>query len=483
MRRLRVVWRPLACFVSLLAATGVSSGAVPLMTGLGTPHLAVTTRSPLAQKYFDQGLRLCYGFNHEEAIRAFREAARLDPSCAMARWGIAWALGPNVNFPVDAAREKEAFAEIQKAKALAPKATPRERAWIEAMAKRFSDDPKADLKSLDRAFADAMRNLAAKYPDDLDAATIYAQSLLEVTPWDWWTKDGKPLPGVEDAIAALTRVLRKNPSHTGANHLLIHAVEESPNPGRGLPAANRLATLAPNAGHLVHMPSHIYLRVGRYKDAELLNRKAIEVDRAYIEAQKPQGVYPIMYYVHNMHMAWSALCFEGRSKEAIRMGRTVADHVTPEMIRQMPDMAAMEFWIPVPYYALARFGKWNEILAEPAPPPYVRFTSGMWHYARGLALGATGKPDDARVERDSLAAIAAAMSPDVVVGLNTAAALLKLATIALDADMAMRAGRYAEAVDRYREAVAAEDALHSDEPPPWYLPKREALSAELLKAG
>jgi tetratricopeptide (TPR) repeat protein len=467
----------------LLWAAGVCSGAVPLMTGLGTVHHTVTTRVPLAQKYFDQGLRLCYAFNHEEAIRAFREVARLDPSCAMAHWGIAFALGPNVNLPVDLAREKEAFAEVRKARALAAKSTPREQHWIEALAKRFSEDPKADLHALDEDYANAMRGLAAKYPDDLDAATLYAQALLELRPWDWYSNDGKPQPGVEAAIAALNRVLKKNPAHTGANHLLIHAVEESPAPGRGLLAANRLAALAPNAGHLVHMPSHIYLRVGRYKDAVDLNRKAIAVDKAYIESQKPEGAYPLMYYVHNMHMAWAAMCFEGRSKEAIRMGRTVADHVSPEMIQKMPDMAGMEFWIPVPYYALARFGKWDEILAEPAPPPYVRFTSGMWHYARGVALGATGKPDLALVERDSLAAIAAAISPQLIVGLNSAAALLKLATIALNGDMAMRAGRYPEAADLYREAVTAEDALHYDEPPAWYLPMREALGAALLKAG
>jgi tetratricopeptide (TPR) repeat protein len=470
----------LVCLVSILGAAGSSSGAVPLMTGLGNAHMAVTTHSPVAQKYFDQGLRLCYAFNHDEAIRAYREAARLDPSCAMAHWGIAYALGPNVNLPVDADREKEAFAEITKAKALAPKATAKERAWIEALAKRYSDDPKADLHALDRAYADAMRDLAAKYPADLDASTIYAEALLDVTPWDWWTNDGKPEAGTEDAIAALSRVLKKNPSHAGAIHLFIHAVEESPAPGRALLAANRLAALAPNAGHLVHMPSHIYMRVGRYRDAVLVNRKAIAVDHAYIEAEKPQGMYPIMYYVHNMHMAWAAMTFEGQSKEAIRMARTVADHVSPEAVRRMPPM---EFWLPVPYYALARFGKWEEMLAEPAPPPDLRYTCGMWHYARGLALAATGKPDEALAERDSVAAIAAAIPPDVVEGLNPAAPLLRLATDALNGEMAMRAGRYEEAVESFRGAVAAEDSLHYDEPPAWYYPTRQALGAALLKAG
>lgn len=477
MRGTRVLFGSL---LLILSASGASSGAVPLYTGLGTLRHNVTTRSPVAQKYFDQGLRLCYAFNHDEAIRAFREAARLDPSCAMAHWGIAFALGPNVNLPVDPQREKDAFAEAQKARALGARATARERAWIEALAKRYSDDPKADLKALDSAFADAMRALAAKYPDDLDAATIYAEALLDVNPWDWWTVGGKPQPGTLDAIASLSRVLKKNPTHIGANHLYIHALEESPTPGRALAAANRLAALAPNAGHLVHMPSHIYMRVGRYHEATELNRTAIAVDRAYIESEKPQGIYPMMYYVHNMHMAWAAMSFEGRSVEAIRMARTVADHVSPDAVRNMPPM---EFWLPVPYFALARFGKWDEILREPAPPPDLRYTAGMWHYARAMALAATGKPDEAAVERDSLDAIAAAMPPEAMAGLNSSAALLKLASDVLSGESAMRAGRYADAVVALSAAAAKEDSLHYDEPPAWYQPVRQSLGLALLKAG
>ncbi|HXL14504.1 MAG TPA: tetratricopeptide repeat protein, partial [Methylomirabilota bacterium] len=322
--------------------------------------------------------------------------------------------------------------------------------------------------------------LAAKYPADPDASTIHAEALLDITPWDWWTHDGKPQPGTEDAIAALNRVLKKNPSHTGAIHLLIHAVEESPAPGRALLAANRLAKLAPNAGHLVHMPSHIYMRVGRYQDAVLLNRKAIAVDHAYIEAEKPKGIYPLMYYVHNMHMAWAAMTFQGQSKEAIRMARTVADHVSPEEVREMPPM---EFWLPVPYYALTRFGNWDEMLRELAPPPDLRYTSGMWHYARGVALAATGKPDEALAEHDSVAAIAAAIPSDAMEGLNYARPLLRLATDALEGEMAMRAGRYGEAVESFRTAVAVEDSLHYDEPPAWHYPTRQALGLALLKAG
>jgi tetratricopeptide (TPR) repeat protein len=469
--------------LGLLTAAGVAFGAVPLYTGLGTAHHAVTTKSPLAQKYFDQGLRLCYAFNHDEAIRAFREAARLDPTCAMAHWGIAYALGPNVNLPVDAGREKEAFGEISTARKLAATTTAKERAWIEALGKRYSNDPQADLHALDRAYANAMRALAAKYPEDPDASVMFAEALMTVHPWDWWSNDGKPLEGTTEAIAALQRVLKKNPTHTGANHFLIHAVEESPSPGRAVISANRLATLAPNAGHLVHMGTHIYLRIGRYKDVSELNRKAIAVDRAYIEKEKPQGVYPLMYYTHNIHMAWAGLSFEGRSKEAITMARTAAANVDVDMLRKMPDMAPMEFWLPVPYYALVRFQKWDEIMQEPAPPPDMRFTSGMYRYARGCALAATGKADEAQVEHDSLAAIAAAISPQAVMGLNLAQPLLQVALRSLEGEMAMRAGRYAEAVESFTKAVVAEDALHYDEPPAWFYPSHEALGLALLKSG
>ena len=468
--------------LALFAATG-AQGAVPLYTGLGSVHHAVATKSPLAQKYFDQGLRLCYAFNHDEAIRAFREAARLDPSCAMAHWGIAYALGPNVNFPVDPAREKEAFGEIATARKLAAKTTAKERSWIEAMGKRYSDNPNADLHAQDQAYADAMRELAAKYPEDPDASVIFAEALMTVHPWDWWSRDGKPLEGTTEAIATLQRVLKKSPTHTGANHLFIHAVEESPSPGRAVISANRLATLAPNAGHLVHMGTHIYLRIGRYKDVSELNRRAIAVDRAYIEKEKPQGIYPLMYYTHNMHMAWAGLSFEGRSKEAITMARTAAAQVDPDMIRKMPEMAPMEFWLPVPYYALTRFQKWDDILREPAPPVDMRFTSAMYHYARGCALAATGKADEAQAEHDSVAAIAGTISPQAVVGLNLAQPLLRVAQLSLEGEMAMRAGRYPDAVERYRDTAAAEDSLHYDEPPAWFYPSHEALGYALLKAG
>jgi len=480
----RIVRRivPVLCLVLAYSQVSASPPASrpPLFRGLGTLHHPVRTRSPLAQRYFDQGLKLCYAFNHDEAIRAFREAARLDPSCAMAHWGIAYALGPNVNLPVDPDRERQAFEEIGKARTLAAKGEARDRAYVEALAHRYSGDPAADLHALDLAYADAMRALSKRYPADLDAQVLFAEALLDTRPWDWWTHEGTPQPGTLEAIAALERVLAKNPAHIGANHLYIHAIEESPEPSKAVPCANRLAGLAPGAGHLVHMPSHILILVGRYHDASSLNERAIAIDKAYIQAERPQGMYPVMYYVHNMHMAWAAMSLEGRSADALRMARTVASHVSPEAVRAMPPM---EFWVPVPYYAMARFGKWSEILGEAAPPADLRYSSGMWHYARGLALAATGKPGEAAAERDSVAAIAAATPPDAIVGLNPAAPLLRLAARVLDGAIAVRSGHYGDAVERFTAAVAEQDSLHYDEPPPWYFPVRQSLGAALLLDG
>jgi len=456
------------------------SGTPPLFTGLGTHHFPVTTKSPKAQIYFDQGIRLVYAFNHDEAIRAFREAARLDPSCAMAHWGVAYALGPNINLPVDAEREKLAHEEVAKGLTLAPKATARERAYIAALSKRYTADPNPDYHALDVAYADAMRALTKKFPNDLDAATLFAEALLDVRPWDYWTLDGKPQPGTQEIVSTLEGVLKRSPNHIGAIHYYIHAVEASPHPERAVRYADRLARLAPSAGHLVHMPSHLYIQVGRYNEVSELNRKAIAADRAYIDQEKPQGVYPLMYYTHNIHMRWAGLTFQGRSADALRAARSVVGAVPPDAVRKMPPM---EFWLPVPYYAMARFGKWEDILKEPAPPSDLRFTTGMWHYARGVARAATGEDGLAAVERDSVAVIAAATPADAMAGINASRPLLELAATVLSGEIALRRGSHEDAIRIFREAVAKQDSLRYDEPPPWYYPVRQSLGLALLKAG
>jgi tetratricopeptide (TPR) repeat protein len=461
-------------------AAAVNAAPPPLYSDLGTYHHAVTC-SPQAQQYFDQGLRLVYAFNHDEAVRAFTEAARLDPNCAMAYWGIALALGPNINLPLDAERAQAAHTALQQALALGPKASPAEQAYIAALRTRYSEDPAADRTQLDRAYADAMRRLAQQYPDDPDAATLFAEALMDLRPWDQWSADGQPRPDTPEIVATLEGVLRKNPNHPGANHYYIHAIEASPNPERGLPSAARLATLVPGAGHLVHMPSHIYIRTGRYAEAAAANRQAIAADQRYLAVAHPDGVYPMMYVPHNVHFLWIATSMQGRSAEAIQAARDVSSKVSPEMAHGMP-MA--EYFMPTAYFALARFGRWQDILTEPAPPDDLHFASAMWHYARGLAFAATGRFSDAEHERAALNAQAAQVPSDRIVADNQPAwQLLRLASLLLAGDIAARQDQCEAALPKLEEAVSVQDGLPFMEPPPWYYPARDSLGAVLLQCG
>ena len=461
--------------------TSKTADKVPLFDNLGTHHHTVTTKSPSAQRYFDQGLRLVYAFNHDEAVRAFKEAARLDPHCAMAYWGIGLALGPNYNLLLDEERNKAAYAATQKAIKLAPKVSAPERAYIAALAKRYSLAPDADRKALDLAYADAMREVARSYPDDTDAATLFAEAMMDLRPWALWTLDGQPQPGTLEIVATLEEVLKKDPMHPGANHYYIHAIEASRQPERGLVAAERLHGLVPGAGHLVHMPSHIYMRTGRYADAAEANVQAIKVDEAYIATVKPAGVYPMMYYPHNIHFLWAAASMEGCSADAIRAGREVTKGVSPEMVKEM---GMIEYFVPTALFALARFGTWSDILNEPAPPPDQPYATGIWHYARGLAFTAIGQLDEATTEQQAVAAAATAMPPDRIIGDNTpAAALLHIAADTLAGEIAARRGQTDDAVKHLQEAMRAQDALPYSEPPPWYYPARQSLGAVLLAAG
>lgn len=447
----------------------------PLFDDLGSHTHTVTTSNAEAQRYFDQGLRLVYAFNHDEAIRAFREAARRDPDCAMAYWGIALALGPNYNLPIDPERERAAREAMARAVALAPKASPKEQAYIAALSTRYADGKRADL---DRAYAGAMRGVMQTYPDDLDAATIFAESLMVLRPWALWQPDGKPAPDTPEIVATLEGVLAKDPSHPGANHYYIHAVEASPDPSRALASAQRIPGLAPGAGHLVHMPSHVYMRVGRYGDAVTANEQAITVDEKYLAAEKPAGVYPMMYYPHNIHFLSSAAAMDGRSATALASGRGVTSAITPEMLRAMP---MLEYFAPTSVFVMVRFGKWTEILAEPTPPAEFAYWSGMHHFARGMALAATGKLDDAMTERTALADVAVKMPDDRIVADNQPAKqLLVLAAGLLAGEVAMRQGNAEPAEKFLRQAVAREDALPYTEPPPWSLPVRHYLGALLL---
>ena len=462
-------------------AQGADGGRPVLYDTLGSYAHRITTNSAEAQRWFDQGLRLVYAFNHFEAQRAFREAARLDPSCAMCFWGIAITEGSNYNDPTNADREKRAAAAAREASRLAAGANPPERAMIQALAKRHSSDPPAARETLDRAYADAMREVARQFPDDLEAATFFADSMMNLRPWNLWTREGAPQPGTEEIVATLERVIAKNPNHPGALHLYIHAVEASRQPGRAEAAADRLLPLMPGAGHLVHMPAHIYWRIGRYGDAVKVNVAAANADQAYFKTATPSPIYRGLYYPHNIDFIWQSAAMQGRSAETIRAAREFASNAPAEMIKQMPDMETA----PVaPIVALVRFGRWDEVLAYPAPPREWPYTSGVWRYARGTAFNGKGQADAARGELSALEAILQSVPPDRTVAFFFRSKnMLQLAVNLLAGEIAAKAGDFAAAERLLRAAVAEQDSHWFTEPPPWYFPVRQSLGAVLLQAG
>jgi tetratricopeptide (TPR) repeat protein len=464
------------------AAPAPAEAAAPRLEGLGDAHHhAITAASPEAQAFFDQGLRLIYAFNHDEATRAFQECTRLDPNAAMCFWGIALAAGPNYNSALDPVRDKRAYEAIQKARALSPKASADERDYIEVLAVRHTSDAPTERQALDQAYADAMRGLAKRHPDDLDAQTLFAESMMDLRPWDLYDLEGVPRPGTEEVVATLESVLARNPQHPGANHYYIHAVEASKTPERGLPNADRLGGITPGAGHLVHMPSHIYMRVGQYDQATVANEKAVEADRAYIEKAKPTGEYVMMYVPHNIDFLWAAASMDGQSKKALKAARDVAANTPPEMIRQMPMLEAIG---ASPLYVMARFGQWDAILTEPAPPKDLVFWNGLSHYARGLAYTRKGQLGEAESEAKALTEAVNTVPPDqIIMQVNLAKTLLELASHELAGEIADAQGKTDVAVRELREAVKLQDGLRYMEPPPWYFPVRQALGAVLLKSG
>jgi tetratricopeptide (TPR) repeat protein len=448
-------------------------GRAKLMTGLGKHSQIVTTRSALAQRYFDQGLSLAYAFNHAEAARSFDEAARLDPQCAMCYWGVAFVLGPNINAAMDTAVAREAYEATQKALALSAKATPRERAYVAALAKRYSPSPVANRAALDTAFANAMRDVARSYPDDLDAATIYAEATMDLSPWVYWNADGTPRPRMGEALAALESVLRRNPDHPGACHYYIHAVEAI-YPERAVACAERLAALMPAAGHIVHMPGHIYIRVGRYNDAVEANVHAVHADERYIADQRPRGIYPLAYYPHNYHFMAFAATMAGRGAQAIEAARGVVRNVPVEVAAVVPELQLL---VPFTHLTLANFGRWDDVLAEPVPPASLRFPTAMVYYARGVALAAKGRTNEAAAALDSLRAIAGGVTT------SPHAEVLQIATHALIGEIHARRGLFAGAANHFRNAMNVEDQLSYMEPPYWHYPIRHSLGAALVAAG
>ena len=453
-----------------------------LMQGLGDLHHPVSTSNSQAQQFFDQGLRLIYAFNHDEAGHSFQRAAELDPKLAMAYWGIAEAVGPNYNDPASDDRFKAAHDAIQKATDLATNATPSEKAYIQAMAKRFLADPKADRRKAAEDYRDAMREVVKQFPDDLDAATLFAESGMNLHPWGLWHPDGTPEAGTEEIVSTLESVIRRDPNHMGAIHYYIHAVEASRSPERALAGANRLAALAPAAGHLVHMPAHVYIRTGDYESAVKTNQKAATADETYIKSTGAQGIYPMMYYSHNLHFIAMCAAMNGDYAEAKRAANLLADHVAPAV----KDMPPLEGFMTIPMAVEVRFRRWNDILQAKAPDPNMKVNTVFYHFARGMALASTGKLAEAESEHKLVSDAEKATPEDVVFAMpvnNKAKDVLKIAENVLGAKIAFAKKDNEGALNMLRQAVAIQDSLKYNEPPDWFFPVRESLGAVLLSTG
>ena len=463
-------------------APAPSGEKAPRLQNVGKHVFPVTTRSEQAQRFINQGMNLAYGFNHAEAGRAFAEAARLDPDLAMAHWGQAFVLGPNINAAMAAEDEAKALAHLRKAQALQAKASPREREYIDALALRYTGNA-ADRSAADQAFVGAMRMLHEKYPDDQDAATIYAESLMDLSPWNYWTRDGRPYERTHGMIAALDKVMKANPDHPGALHLWIHLWEGSNTPEKAEAAADRLLPLAPAAGHLVHMPGHIFQRVGRYTDAAKANELAIAADEDYITQCRAQGLYPLGYYPHNIHFLWFASTMAGQSKIAIDAAKKTAAAIPEQALKEVP---ILQTFTIAPDYALVRFGKWDEILAAPAPRADSMFARGVRHYARGMAF--LRKNNLAAASKEISAVRAITSDPKLIetpssMSLNGADSVLRIAVEVLDGEFAAAKGNYDTAIAHLDKAVRYHDALVYTEPDDWHQPVRHNLGAVLLQAG
>jgi tetratricopeptide (TPR) repeat protein len=461
--------------------TARADTVTPLYDNLGSLHHAITTKSQVAQQYFDQGLRLTYGFNHEEAIKSFKEAIRQDSACAMCYWGVAYALGPNINLPMDTSAVLPAYEAVQKAAKYSASATPAEQAYIAALTKRYSRDAASPRAPLDSAWAKAIGEVSRRYPADDDAASLYGEALMDLRPWNYWTNGGKPkAASTLEALRVLEPVVKRSPDHPGACHYYIHAIEASNDAAKALACAERLGTLMPGAGHLVHMPSHIYIRLGRWDVAAERNVHAVHADQQYISERQPTGVYPMAYYPHNYHMMWYALNMLGRGDDALEAARGVVKNVPVEVVRQAPPL---EYFSPTVLYTLARFSRWDDILKEPAPAKDLRYTTAIWHYTRGLAYTGKGQLDSAAAEHAKLMSMAKEIPADAAANLNAVQSLLAIARSHLEGEMAAKKGHFNEAVTHLRNAAAGEDELTYDEPPPWYLPMRQRLGMVLLDAG
>jgi len=464
---------------------GTKEHTVPILKELLSHHFGVTTKSKTAQEYFNQGMVLTYGFDHNDAEASFLEAARLDPDCAMAYWGAAFVLGPNINAGMDEGSVVHTYELIQKARSLAKNVTPRELALIEAMATRYGPKPVKDRSSLDEAYAEAMRGVYTNFPDDPDIAVLYAEALMDLHPWDYWTADGLPQPWTPEIREVLEKTIAQFPAHPHGHHLYIHLMENSPTPEVTVKSADVIGTLAPASGHLVHMAGHAYYAAGFYHDCSLANERAIEVDKMLTSAFDTQGLYRKGYVPHVLHYLLASYMMEGRSKDAVRTARTLAASIDPDDMRG-PGGGTSQHYYLTPYSVLVRFGLWDDILKEGPPPKDLPYALGMWHYAQGMASIRTGNTEKAKESLDSLQKIAnnPSLKNMMIWDLNAVSNLLAIASEVLAGELASSQGKADEAFEHLTRGIDIEEnKLVYDEPPPWYFPVRQSLGTVLLKLG
>lgn len=461
-----------------------SGKKAPLLTGLAGMHFAVSTSKEAAQQYFDQGLMLSFAFNHAEAARSFTESTRQDSNCAMSWWGLAYVLGPNYNGGMEKDNFQRAYEAVQKAQSLAASSTPKEKDLIAALTQRYTSDTAIGRPVLDSLYAVAMRKVYQQYPADVTIASLFAESLMDLHPWNLWTKDGRSQPWTPEIIAVLEKGLKAEPRHAGANHFYIHATEMSPHAAVALPSADLLRDLVPGSGHLVHMPSHTYIRTGRYHEGVVANQQAALKDSLYMEACHAQGVYPLAYYPHNYHFLSACATLDGESKAALQSALATASHAHKKLL-QDPAWSTLQHYYTIPWYVEVKLGLWNDLLHAPAPDTALKYPSVIWHYAQGMAQLAQNKVRDAR---EHLAWMTLLMSDPAlkelsIWGINNLFDLCVIAYNTLEGEILAKEKNFPAAIALLTKAVALEDALNYDEPPDWFFSVRHHLGAVLLEAG
>jgi len=474
---------PIQCTVAnyLLGDVDTTRQIAPLFENLGNLTVPISTSNGEAQKFFDQGVRLSYAFNHAEAHRSFMEASRLDPNSAMTFWGQAYALGPNINDPLpDDERKQKANEALEKAKKLASKANPKEQALIEALAARNSEDLTMDIADLNNAYMQAMAKVVAEYPEDANIQTMYGESVMNTMPWNYWDNEGNPAPNTLKGKSALEKAIQLDPDHPGAHHYYIHMMELT-NPDLAIPSADKLGALMPAAGHIVHMPGHIYIRVGRYQDSVKANQEAILADEDYISQCFAQGMYPLAYYPHNLHFLWSAASLLGDSQTAIDAAKKTAEKVPAAELASLP---FLQDFASTPLLAYTRFGKWNEILTIPYQGDDYKHLKLIRHYARAIAFLRKDNLKEAKEELEAIDTMKNDPELENIVAnyTNPSSSIAKVAYSMVSGEVAAAEGDLGKAIEHLREAVVFEDQLIYSEPAPWHIPARQTLGSILLKA-